>query len=69
MPNARSPIISCSSLASGAPDAPLRGMAATQTIPDVHIQAGARWIAPFLGAIFLSLLAIFAMLVYPHITG
>jgi hypothetical protein len=44
-------------------------MAATQTIPDVHLHSGARWIAPFLGAIFLSLLTIFAMLVYPHITG
>jgi hypothetical protein len=46
-----------------------RGMAATQTIPDIHLQAGARWIAPFIGAILLTLVAIFAMLVYPHITG
>lgn len=44
-------------------------MAATTTVPDIHIQAGARWITPFLAAIFLSLVAIFAMLVYPHITG
>jgi hypothetical protein len=67
LPNERSAIIS--SFSRGAPDAPLPDMPATQTVPDIHLQAGARWIAPFLGAIFLSLLAIFAMLVYPHITG
>lgn len=38
-------------------------------IPDIHSSAGARWIAPFMAAIFLVMLGLFAMLVYPHITG
>jgi hypothetical protein len=37
-------------------------------IPDIHSTAGARWIAPFMAVIFLVLLGLFAMLVYPHIT-
>lgn len=38
-------------------------------IPDIHSSAGARWIAPFMVAILLVVLVLFAMLVYPHITG
>jgi hypothetical protein len=44
-------------------------MAATADFPDIHTQAGARWLAPFMSAVVLALLAVLAMVVYPHVTG
>jgi hypothetical protein len=44
-------------------------MATTTQVPDVHLQAGARWLTPFLAVIALALLGIYAMLVYPHVSG
>ena len=38
-------------------------------IPDIHTTAGARFLAPFMTAILLVVLAVIAMFVYPHITG
>jgi hypothetical protein len=45
------------------------GMATTADFPDIHTQAGAKFLAPFLTAVLLALLAVFAMIVYPHVTG
>lgn len=42
---------------------------ATYNVPNLHSQAGARWLAPFLVAFIATILAAFAMFVYPHITG
>jgi hypothetical protein len=44
-------------------------MATTYDFPDIHTQAGARWLAPFLTVVVLTLLAVFAMMIYPHVTG
>jgi len=44
-------------------------MAHTADSPDIHTLAGARWLAPFMTAVLLTFLAVFAMLVYPHVTG
>jgi hypothetical protein len=35
--------------------------------PDLHTHAGARWLAAFMAVFAVTLLAAFAMLVYPHL--
>jgi hypothetical protein len=42
---------------------------ATYNIPNLHSQAGARWLAPFMVAFLLTLLAAFAMFIYPHVSS
>ena len=44
-------------------------MAATAQLPDLHTEAGAKWLAGFL-PVFLFVLAMgILMLAYPHVTG
>ena len=44
-------------------------MAHTAQFPDIHTQAGARWLAPFLAIVFATLIAVMVMVVYPHLTA
>ena len=42
-------------------------MAHTQNPYAIHDHAGARWLAPVLGVLFLAILGLVFMLVYPHL--
>jgi hypothetical protein len=44
-------------------------MAAIAQTPDIHTQAGARWLAPFALVVLGAMIAAFVMFLYPHITG
>ena len=43
-------------------------MAAITNVPDLHTQAGARWLAPFLLIVLAALVAAYVMIVYPYVT-
>lgn len=43
-------------------------MAAITNIPDIHTQAGARWLAPFLLIVLGTLIAAYVMIVYPYVS-
>jgi hypothetical protein len=42
---------------------------ATTQFPNIHTQAGARWLAPFLLAFLFVILTAFVMLVNPYFGG
>ncbi|HEY5927349.1 MAG TPA: hypothetical protein VIV11_36950 [Kofleriaceae bacterium] len=44
-------------------------MATTAQFPDIHTQAGARWLAPFLAAVLATLIVALVMFVYPYISA
>ena len=43
-------------------------MAAITRIPNLHTQAGARWLAPFLLIVLATLGIAYVMVVYPYVT-
>jgi hypothetical protein len=44
-------------------------MATASRYPDIHTQAGARWLAPFLLVVFATLVAALVMVIHPHFTA
>ena len=44
-----------------------RPMAAITNTPDLHTQAGARWLAPFALIVLATLIAALVMFVYPYV--
>jgi hypothetical protein len=47
-----------------------RCMAATLTqTPDIHTQAGARWLAPFSLIVLATLIAALLLLAYPYVSA
>jgi hypothetical protein len=44
-------------------------MATYADFPDLHLQAGARWLAPFSVIVLATLIAAIAMFVYPYVTS
>ena len=44
-------------------------MAHTRDVPDVHMQAAARWLAGFAPVFLAVIIAAMVMLVYPYVTG
>jgi hypothetical protein len=44
-------------------------MAAIAQTPDIHTEAGARWLAPFLVALLATILIALAMVVYPYVSA
>ena len=42
-------------------------MAAITQTPDIHTQAGARWLAPFALIVLATLIAALVMFIYPHV--
>jgi hypothetical protein len=44
-------------------------MAAITRIPDIHTEAGARWLAPFLLVVLVTVLIALLMVVYPHLSA
>ena len=43
-----------------------RCMATTADYPDIHTQAGARWLVPFAAIVLATLIAALIMFVYPY---
>lgn len=48
-------------------DASLPGMQTTNSSYEIHDHAGAKFLAPFLAVLFLAVLGLVFMLVYPHL--
>ena len=44
-------------------------MAAITQFPDVHTEAGARWLAPFSLAVLATLVIALLMFVYPYVSA
>ncbi len=44
-------------------------MATTMQMPDIHTEAGARWLAPFSLIVLATLIAALVMIVYPYISA
>jgi hypothetical protein len=42
-------------------------MAHTAQFPDIHTQAGARWLAPFSTIVLATLIAALVMFIYPYV--
>ena len=47
----------------------LLAMATTADFPDIHTQAGAKFLASFSTVLLLAIIAVIAMIVFPHVTG
>jgi hypothetical protein len=44
-------------------------MAHAADLPDIHSHAAARWLAGFTPIFVAAIIAAFAMLLYPHVSG
>ena len=44
-------------------------MATTAQFPDLHTQAGARWLAPFSAIVLATLIAALVMFIYPYVSA
>jgi hypothetical protein len=44
-------------------------MATIAQTPDIHTEAGARWLAPFMVALVATILVALLMVVYPYVSA
>jgi hypothetical protein len=44
-------------------------MATYANVPDLHLRAGARWLAWFSAIVVAAFIALMAMVVYPYVTS